>query len=457
MSLYKRGRVYWFKFVWNGELIRESTKQRSAAVARQIEAARRTALAKGEVGIRERKLPPTLGAFCTDRLEPWAKSTFERTVRKSWDWYRTNIRILCASSLSSLRLDKVTDERVVEFAAKRLAEDYAVASVNSTIRVLRRALRLAVEWEVIDKAPKLRKLSGENRREHVVTRVEEEKYYVACKREPGEKKKDQIEFERYRDFEELIRLLFGTGLRPEEAYELRWEHVTWDAGDRGTLFVAGGKTPAARRSIPLSPDLRAVLEARWGRHGEPIAGWIWPAPTQTGHADVSTFRRCHRNAVRASKVRPFVIYSARHTFLTRLGEGGCDVWTLARIAGHSNISISMRYVHPSQEVVAKAFANVGGHNSGHIDGKRPDGARTEAEEVIANEGLNGEPGRTRTCDPLLRRQMLYPPELRAPGTHFSSDPRLFRPSQQCTMVGDLMPRVALRESTTSFDSLTIFL
>jgi hypothetical protein len=27
--------------------------------------------------------------------------------------------------------------------------------------------------------------------------------------------------------------------------------------------------------------------------------------------------------------------------------------------------------------------------------------------------LNGRRGRTRTCDPLLRRQMLYPPELRA--------------------------------------------
>ena len=33
--------------------------------------------------------------------------------------------------------------------------------------------------------------------------------------------------------------------------------------------------------------------------------------------------------------------------LTRLGESGCDVWTLARIAGHSNIRISQRYVHPS--------------------------------------------------------------------------------------------------------------
>jgi integrase len=37
------------------------------------------------------------------------------------------------------------------------------------------------------------------------------------------------------------------------------------------------------------------------------------------------------------------LYSVRHTFLTRLGESGCDVWTLARIAGHSNISISRRY------------------------------------------------------------------------------------------------------------------
>ena len=34
----------------------------------------------------------------------------------------------------------------------------------------------------------------------------------------------------------------------------------------------------------------------------------------------------------------------RHTFLTRLGESGCDAWSLARIAGHSNIRMSSRYV-----------------------------------------------------------------------------------------------------------------
>ena len=55
MSIYKRGDVYWYKFMWNGQLIRESTKQGNDKVARQMEAAHRTSLAKGEVGIRERK------------------------------------------------------------------------------------------------------------------------------------------------------------------------------------------------------------------------------------------------------------------------------------------------------------------------------------------------------------------------------------------------------------------
>ncbi len=52
----------------------------------------------------------------------------------------------------------------------------------------------------------------------------------------------------------------------------------------------------------------------------------------------------------------FIIYALRHTFLTRLGEAGCDALTLARIAGHSSIAMSARYVHPSCDNVAKAFA-----------------------------------------------------------------------------------------------------
>ena len=37
--IYKRGKIYWYKFMWNGELIRESTKQGNDKVARSMESA----------------------------------------------------------------------------------------------------------------------------------------------------------------------------------------------------------------------------------------------------------------------------------------------------------------------------------------------------------------------------------------------------------------------------------
>jgi len=41
--------------------------------------------------------------------------------------------------------------------------------------------------------------------------------------------------------------------------------------------------------------------------------------------------------------------------LTRLGMLGVDAFTIMKIAGHSSITISQRYVHPSPESVERAF------------------------------------------------------------------------------------------------------
>jgi hypothetical protein len=63
MAIYKRGNVYWYQFVFNNQRIQCSTKQGNNRVARQIEAAHRTRLAKGEVGIEPPKKVPTLAEF----------------------------------------------------------------------------------------------------------------------------------------------------------------------------------------------------------------------------------------------------------------------------------------------------------------------------------------------------------------------------------------------------------
>ena len=69
-------------------------------------------------------------------------------------------------------------------------------------------------------------------------------------------------------------------------------------------------------------------------------------------------KKQHQRALRHNGVRPFVLYALRHTFLTRLGEAGSDAWTLARIAGHFSISMSARYLHPSQDAVMNIFSRL---------------------------------------------------------------------------------------------------
>src|SRR3954470_2237638 len=95
MAVYKRpkGKYWWYKFTWNGELIRESTKQANKRIAEQMESARRTALAKGEVGIRDRKPVPTLKYFAERDFEPYIESRFQNKP-KTLEYYKTGLKNL---------------------------------------------------------------------------------------------------------------------------------------------------------------------------------------------------------------------------------------------------------------------------------------------------------------------------------------------------------------------------
>jgi integrase len=349
MAIYKRGSIYWYKFMWNGEPVRESTKQRNDKVARQMEAAHRTALAKGEVGIREKKAIPSLDAFARSQFLPWAEATFSAKP-KTWLWYRNGARrLLECHELVGSNLDQIAGEHIAGYVAGRQSEGLQVSSINRELQVLRRILRLALEWGTVERVAKVRMISGERHREFVLT-PEEEARYLAAAPEP---------------LASIATVLADTGLRPEECYRMRWEAITWVNGRNGTLLVTHGKTAAARRVLPMTLRVRSLLETRWEGAGRPLEGWVWTAPTRSGHVEASSIKKQHAKALKLSKVRPFVLYSFRHTFLTRLGESGCDVWTLARIAGHSSIAISARYVHPSEDAVLSAISRLGGHKIGH--------------------------------------------------------------------------------------------
>ena len=98
--IFKRGKskgrkVYYTKFVFNGKTIFRSTKTTDKRTAEDIEATIRAELAKGNVGILERKAPapsiPTLGDFARTRFLSWAESTF-KAKPKTWLFYRDGVR-----------------------------------------------------------------------------------------------------------------------------------------------------------------------------------------------------------------------------------------------------------------------------------------------------------------------------------------------------------------------------
>ena len=50
--------------------------------------------------------------------------------------------------------------------------------------------------------------------------------------------------------------------------------------------------------------------------------------------------------------------------LTRLSDAGIGVFTIMKIAGHSRITISRKYVHPTPEAMESAGKS--GTHSGHV-------------------------------------------------------------------------------------------
>lgn len=47
-----------------------------------------------------------------------------------------------------------------------------------------------------------------------------------------------------------------------------------------------------------------------------------------------------------------------------MGESGADAFTIMKIMGHSTITVSQRYVHPTPETLERAFERLEARNRG---------------------------------------------------------------------------------------------
>jgi integrase len=377
MGVYRRGKVWWYRFTWNAEAIRESTKQTNKRVAEQIEAAHKTSLAKGEVGIRDRKPAATIRDFAKTDFLPFCRSTFAAKT-KTLSYYENGTgRLLEYPPVADESLDKITGEKIAGYARRRQDAGMKVATVNRELQVLRRMFALATEWGKVERVlPRVRMIPGEAHRDRVIS-VNEEKAYLEAAQGIGTATLEAYQRAlagiratqrggiplKPRDpfmLLDVATILLDCGIRPEECFRLRWENCQND-----TIEITYGKTDNARRRIPLSQRVQSILAMRRGHVEGP---WIFPAPTKSGHIEPSSLQGQHAKACKLAKLEHFPIYTFRHTCLTRWAPF-MDPWTLAYLAGHRDMSITKRYVHPQEystrAAMEKARVALSGHNSGH--------------------------------------------------------------------------------------------
>lgn len=161
MSIFKRGNVYWYHFLFNGEHIQASTKQGNPRTARQMEAAHRTALAKGEVGIQERKAAPEFREFAK-RFLAHVEARHENKPQTVAFYAAKLSRLLKYSAFASARIDRI-DEGVIEDYVVARRGAVGPATVNRELATLRRMLRLAYEWRELQRVPRIRLLTASDR------------------------------------------------------------------------------------------------------------------------------------------------------------------------------------------------------------------------------------------------------------------------------------------------------
>ena len=84
---------------------------------------------------------------------------------------------------------------------------------------------------------------------------------------------------------------------------------------------------------------------------------MFPAPTRSGHVEASSLKKQHAKAVARAGVEPFVLYTLRHTCITRWAKH-LDPYTLHLLGGHTDMNTTKRYIHPSEADVREAMGKV---------------------------------------------------------------------------------------------------
>jgi len=366
--------IWWIRYMdASGRLRREKAGTKSAAILLYRK--------RKQEALEGRKLPEKLRSAGGPTLREFSRR-FSQAIEirsagkpRTLQFYKEQVkRLLEYDPLANARLSDI-DEALIESYVQHRSSDFvrrltkkgvkisaerrvSPSTVNRALATLRRLLRLAQEWRVIDRVPRIRLVAGERNRDYVLS-YGQDKTYLEFAPQP---------------LADIAILVLDTGLRLGEALALEWRdvHFTQNGSQCGYLQIRDGKSRNARRAVPLTQRAHDMLAQRQAA-AETMFVFAYkrnnvPRVDSLDHLHAKT-----RETLKLSS--EFVLHSLRHTYLTRLGLAGVEAFTIMKLAGHGSVIVSQRYVHPTPQAMEDAVARLDNMNARSLESVSMDSAK----------------------------------------------------------------------------------
>lgn len=331
-SLAERGGIFYVQWWEDGRARRLSCRTTDKGEARRF-------LAEYKAGLDAPEIPasPTIGTVLDGYLADREPRTHSPTIRQCC--------AILKRHLTDLPVDLLTKEVVRRYVADRrkAGAQGASAQYRKVVRPLSDGtlirelgvLRAALAWAVTEKwltdAPHVERPPAPQPRERWLTREEAVRLM------------DGAEAAHTRLF---IALALYTAARAGAILQLTWARVDMDAG---TINLGDGRGKKRRATVPITDELRAILE--------PAAeAATTPFVIEFAGAPVASIKTGFRSAVRRANLAGVTPHVLRHTAATWMVQRNVPIGMIAAWLGNSEQMIRSVYGHHSPEWLKQAAA-----------------------------------------------------------------------------------------------------
>lgn len=334
--LYKKegSSKWWYSFTFRGRRYQKSSGVENRKEAEAIEAAFRTSLAKGEVGLVDRP------RFTIGQLLERLKVRYQIEGKASVQ----NLSLLkkIDADFGTKPADELNEQDLERYASRRQKEKYANASTNRIFQCLRRAYRFAGLTP-----PKIEMLDEDNRRTGFANAEQMESLLAAL---PDDGLRDYVRF------------AWCTGMRKAEIASLKWSFI-----HDNQLIVPGECCKSGKpHAIPISGPLVAIVDRRRALRALKANGaaQLCEFVFHREGKPILEFRKSWRTAARAAGCGNLLFHDLRRSAVRDMIRSGVPQSVAMKITGHRTVAVFNRYDITAAEDITAALEKTAKYRAG---------------------------------------------------------------------------------------------